>query len=156
MTPAIEIMLSSSTFYMLAGLVAASLFFLMVGIRELQGERMEGLLYLVLSLFFAAVHLFYLFTLPIDNILTIVTAQLTFWDWSSLIFGPALIALFISFGLFAIIRTDSRAALMKIFFGMTLLCYLYMLGPDWPTDVRGIIVIVWSLIWVKVELVTAA
>ncbi len=155
MTLSLDIIFSSGSFYLLCGLIIASLFFFMAGIRELKNEQYEGLLYITLGLFFAVTHVAYLFTLPIDNILTILTVQLTFWEWAALIFGPALIALFLVFGIFNLLQTDIRTALIKIFFGLTLLCFLYMLGPQWPADVKGILTLFWCLIWFEVELTTA-
>ncbi len=155
MTLSLDLIFDSPSFYLLCGLIIASLFFLMAGIRELKEQQFEGLLYLVVSLFFAVVHTAYLFCLPIDDILSVLTASLTFFDWAALIFGPALIALFLVFGIFNLLQTNLRTALIKIFFGLTLLCFLYMLGPNWPTDVKGILAMIWCLIWFEVELVTA-
>ena len=44
---------------------------------------------------------------------------------------------------------------VKVFFGLTLLCYLYMVGQSWPIDVKGILTIIWLTMLFKTELSVA-
>ncbi len=137
-------------------MLSASLFFLMAGIRSLKSISIEGLLFLALFLFFAAAHFFYLYNLPIDSPLYFTFSNNLFWCWLTVLFAPALIILFISFGLVNFVSDYFRIGLIKIFFGLTLLCYIFMVGNNWAFDIRGIITIIFCYIWFEVELKTAA
>lgn len=151
----LDIIFSSVSFYHLCGLVAAGMFFLMAGVRELKSQRLEGLLYLTLGLFFIVAHIVYFASLPVDSPVSFLTCQLDFWNWIIHVLAPVLIALYLLLGLYDFFKAELRAALVKAFFGLTLLCFLYMLGPDWPVDVKGILALVWSLVWFNVELESA-
>ncbi len=137
---------------LLCGMITASLFFLMAGLRELKSLRLEGFFYLMLAIFFGAVHVYYFYNLPIDSPVAFWLSQMSFWDWCIAFFAPALIILFLLLGLVNLGFARFRAGLIKIFFGLTLLCYLFMVGEGWPIDVRGILAIVWSFFWFNVEL----
>jgi len=137
------------------GLIAAVLFFAMVGIRELKDNQMQGFLFIVLSIFFACIHLFYLFNLPPDSFMAKPFANFGFWGWLAVLFSTALIGLYLAIGLFNFITSQVRSAALKIFFGLTLICYLYMIGGNWPVDVKGILTIIWGWLWFEIELKTA-
>lgn len=143
------------TYYFLCGMIAASLFFLMAGIRELKEICLEGLLYLTTAFFFLAAHFLYLFNLPHTGELAYFLAHLNFWVWVVLIFAPALIVMFIILGLVSFIFENYRGGMTKIFFGLSLLCYIYMLGTTWPVDLKAIVTIVFTYIWFQIELETA-
>ncbi|KAA3634506.1 MAG: hypothetical protein DWP97_06905 [Calditrichaeota bacterium] len=134
--------------------LSASLFFFMAGIRELKQRCMEGFLYLAIALFFVAAHFVYLFQLPLESVTAYYLHAVNFWSWIVILLAPSMIILFILFGLFAICIDQIRNGLVKIFFGMTLLCYLYMLGPEWSADIKGIIAFLYSLIWFELEIRT--
>ncbi|MEW6411477.1 MAG: hypothetical protein AB1483_03280 [Candidatus Zixiibacteriota bacterium] len=148
----IEMMLSSNSALYLSTLLAAALFFLMVAIREVKKEHYEGFMYFPLALFFGAVHGFVLWYLPIDSPMATVMARFTVWNWAIYILAPALIMLFIVLGIFNFLRIDTRSAMVKIFFGLTLLCYMFMLGMDWAPDVKGIITLLYCWAWFEVEI----
>lgn len=143
------------TYYLLCGLIAAGLFFLMVAIRELKEICLEGLLYLTTSFFFIAAHFLYLFNLPHSGELGNFLARLDFWVWVVLIFSPALIIMFIVFGLVSFALENYRGGMTKIFFGLTLLCFIFMLGTSWPFDLKACITIFFTYIWFNVEFETA-
>ncbi len=143
------------TYITLVLMLSASLFFLMVGIRSLKRDCYEGLLFVALSAFFAVAHFFYLFNIPIDSPLSFIFTRGDLWVWLTILFSPALIILFISFGLVNFFLDYFRYGLIKIFFGLTLLCYVFMLGDAWAFDIRGIITILFGLIWFEVEMKTA-
>ena len=147
----IDIMLSSNSFFLLVGLLAAALFSMMVAIRDLRNDRYEGLMYLPLSLFFGTAHGFYLWNLPIDSTLSILMADLNVWTWTGYILAPSMIALFLIMGTFCLLRSNITVAMVKIFFGLTLLCFLFMLGMDWSADVKGIITFLYCLGWFHLE-----
>lgn len=151
----LEYIFAGSSFLILSGLAAAALFFAMAGLREVRESCQEGLLYLALSLFFALAHFFLLFNTTSTNCISRAVAQPDFWSWLISLLAPALIILFLGFGLFSFLTARFREALVKTFFGLTLACYLYMLGPQWPVDVRGILILIWCGTWFDLELKTA-
>ena len=64
----------------------------------------------------------------------------------ALIIGTASL---VAIGLFWQFSVD--AGLIKMFFGLTLFCFLYMLGESWPTDIKIILSGIWLLILFKTE-----
>jgi hypothetical protein len=151
----LEYIFAGSSFLILSGLVAAALFFAMAGLREIKESCLEGLLYLALSLFFVLAHFFLLFNTTSANCISHAVAQPDFWGWLISLLAPALIVLYLGFGLFSLLTARFREALVKTFFGLTLACYLYILGPHWPVDVRGILTLIWCGTWFDLELKTA-
>ena len=149
------IMYSNISYYFLASMIVAALFFAMAGIRELKHQCMEGLLYLTIAMFFIAAHILFLFNIPIDNSLSYITSKLNIWIWLIIILAPSLIFLFVSFGIVNFLINNTRLGLVKIFFGLSLLCYLFMLGNGWSVDLKGIITFLFCFAWFEVELSTA-
>ncbi len=142
-------------FITLVLMLSASLFFLMVGSRSLKKESMEGLLFLTLSLFFAVTHFFYLYNLPISSPLSFILSTYIFWSWLTNLFAPALIVLFITFGLSNFVLDYIKVGLIKLFFGLTLLCFIFMIGNSWAFDIRGFITLFFCIAWFEVEFRTA-
>jgi hypothetical protein len=116
----------------LIGLITAALFFMAIAIKELTHERLEGLLFGAISIFFFVAHFYFLGNLPAGNALLAIIVEAQIWLWITSFLAPALIALFLTFGIWSIITSQRQSALVKLFFGLSLLCYLYMLGPNWP------------------------
>ena len=143
------------TYLVLTLFLSASLFFLMAGIRELKDYCLEGLLYLTIFFFFGIAHYLFLINLPISSQMSFQFAQITFWQWLIILFAPSLIILFLLIGIFNFFVEQFQAGLIKIYFGLTLLCFLYMLGTSWAPDIKGIITLLFCLIWFEVELRTA-
>jgi hypothetical protein len=152
MTPSLNEIFADTTFWQLSGLVGLVLFFLLAGIRELRDDCPEGYLYLVIALFLAIGH-----AVMLQNALTCdprvpALAQLNLWKWLVVLGAPALIAMFIVRALVSFVMSAGREALVKLFFGLTLLCFLYQVGTDWPTDIRGMLTIVWGGFLFKTEM----
>jgi len=140
---------AEAAYFQLTALLTGALFFGMVGLRELRNENLNGYLFAAISIFFLAIHAFFLLNLtPTATLLN----NLGFWEWLVAFFAPALITLYLVFGFFNMLMAKISTGMVKIFFGLTLLCYLFMLGGNWPLDARGIIVLVWSGLWFDVEL----
>lgn len=139
----------------LSALMAGALFFGMVGLRELRGQRMEGFLYVVLSLFFLCTHFFYLMNLPVNAQIGSPENLDLVWNWLSRVMAPAVIILFVGIGTFNLAILNVRQGAIKMFFGVTLALFLYILGATWPIDIKAILTVVWSLVWFDVELETA-
>ncbi len=139
----------------LSGLIAAALFFGMVGIRELQVKRLDGFLYLALSLFFFVAHFLYLFNLPDKTPIGSSENLDMFWQWLVSVFAPALIALYLVVGIYNFILAHVKLGLVKMFFGLSLICFLYLLGQNWAVDIKGILTVLWCLVWFDVEFQTA-
>ncbi len=145
-----------TAYLILIGTTAAAMFFAMTAVRELQSHHVDGVLFLALALFFAIAHVVYLNTLPGQSPLKVTTAPDELWRWVNLYFAPALIVLFLLFGVYRMIADSTPTGLVKVFFGMTLLCYMYMVGLHWPPDVKGIIALVYTGAWFDMGLRTAA
>jgi len=151
----IQNIMAGSNTLQLYGLLTAALFFAMVGFRELRDERLDGLLFVVMAAFFAFAHVFYLVQLPPESALAGIITHVEIWKWLAFVLAPVLIFLYLLFGLYSFICSHYRDGLLKLFFGLTLLCYLYMVGQHWDVDVKGILTLTWTLIWLDVELGTA-
>lgn len=136
----------------MVGTIAAALFFGMAGIRETREIKLEGLLYLALSLFFFCMHFYYLLNLPANALPGSVQNQQMIWGWMVSILAPALIFLFLLIGLFNVIVTHLQIGLLKLLCGATLGGLLYFLGPGWAMDIKAILTAFWSFIWLEVEL----
>jgi hypothetical protein len=145
----------NSSLLHLCALLAASMFFGMIGLKILQDEDLGGMLFIAFSIFFFCAHLLYLFNLPPGNPLTAIASEVNFWSWLVVLLAPVLIALYLLFGLHSFLKSRVRPGLVKVFFGLTLLCYLYMIGQSWPIDVKGVLTLIWCLTWFNVEFSTA-
>lgn len=152
MVPSMADIFADITFYQLSGLFGLALFFVLAGIREIRTECSEGYLYLTVALFLAVAH-----AVVLDNALSCdplppTLAGMNLWLWLVLLVAPALIALFVLRAAVSFFTLDAREGLVKLFFGLTLLCYLYLVGTEWPTDVRGLLTIVWIGFFFKTEM----
>jgi hypothetical protein len=146
---------SDVTVYHNVGLISGILFFLMLGIRQIRDDQPIGYLLLTLSLILVIGHGYYLENLPKDHQLFHSTSGPVIFAWLIKLSAPALSLLFVLFGLLSLARSEYRASLIKIFFGLSLFSYLFLLGPAWPLDVRALVTLLWCLIWFDVELRTA-
>ena len=155
MSPTLPEILGDTTFYQLSGLAGLTLFFALAAVREFRNGCLRGDLYLTIALFLALAH-----AVVLENALTCdprpqILSHLDLWVWLVVLLGPALIALFFVRSLISFVLTNRHVALIKLFFGLTLFCYLYMLGTNWPVDVRGFLTIVWIVFLFKTETATA-
>lgn len=147
--------LADGSFYLVVGLLAATLFYAMVGFRETRAGQFHGLLFLLLSSFFLTLIGYYVGCLPDNEPLGQLLGGLNMWGWLVIMAAPVLIGLFILFGLIRFALSDYRNGLIRIFFGVTLVFYLYMAGSSWPLDLKGVIVLLWSLSWFEIECLTS-
>ena len=136
----------------LSGLIGLAIFFMIVGLREIRNEHPQGFFYLTLSLFFVVAHFFQMANFPDELLRGDIRGGFDVWTWIVLIFAPALVALFVVRGLIGLAFAQGREGLVKLFFGSTLLCFLFMLGTDWPIDVKGILTLVWLTLLLRLEL----
>jgi len=128
---------------MLLGLVAAALFFLMAGLRDISSRQLQGMLFLALGGFFLVGHFLFLAS----------NGQSPgFWSWLTGYLVPALVILFICFGTARVLMSSYRAGMYLLFFGLTLYSYQYLLGAAWPVDVKGIIALAYSGAWIDLGL----
>jgi len=140
---------------MLAGMLCLSMFFARAGLRDVANSFLEGILFVALAVFFFCAHLFLLLDLSIQSSLGGLAADLNVWQWLALIYAPSLIFLFIVMGAMSFFSRQHQAGLVKLFFGLTLLCYLFMIGNNWPADCKGILTILYGGVWFNLELRTA-
>jgi hypothetical protein len=152
MERSIAAILIDGSLFQLSCMIGMALFFAIVGLREIRDERPEGYLFLTLSLFFLLAHALFLSNLPTSDYTWQMLSELSFWSWLVLLFAPALITLFLVRGLLNFAMSRSRIGTVKIFFGLTLFCYLYMVGSHWPLDVRGLLTTIWLILLFRLEL----
>jgi len=145
---------ANSNYYMLTGLIATALFFAIVGFKDLSMKLHEGLLYISMALLFFSYHLFLLFNISANSSIANISGNIDLWVWLAALLAPALITLFLLGGMVSFCKSLYRSGLVKIFFGLTLLCYIYMLGQGWAADIKGITALVYSGVWVNLELRT--
>jgi hypothetical protein len=156
MTESLTDIFAHSAVLHLTILVAAALFFAMAGLRSIKHEEPEGFLYLTLALFFFLIHLFYIANYPDDSPVTNPFREWSVWHWTVVLGAPALVVLYLMLGAVHLCLYRFRQGMYNFFFGMTLICYLYMLGGGWPLDVKAILTLAWGLTWFKLELNPAA
>jgi hypothetical protein len=138
MTPTLNEIFAGGSWFQITALLWGALFFAVVGTREVRHGFAEGYLYLTLGIFFAVAHAVVTVN-ALDNGLLPGIGHLNLWTWLVGLFAPVLIALFCLRGLTSLVLLERREGLFRVFFGLTLLCYLYMLGSHWPIDVRAIL-----------------
>jgi uncharacterized membrane protein len=136
-------------------LLASALFFALVALRELSTSHVDSLLYGFLAAFFFTLHL-YLLSDAQHSRLQERAGDPLLWSWLSIYLAPALIAMFLVFGIVWMVALSARTGLLKLFFGITLFCYLFVVGSGWPVDVKGILTVVYATAWFQVGLRTAA
>ncbi len=146
----INTLFTSYGHFQLSVLLIGAFLFLMIAIRELRNEDMNGLLAMAFGFFFLSVHAILLWNLPNP----ITPDNFSLWSWLTGFLAPALIVLYVVFGFFNLLTVRLGLGMVRLFFGLTLYCYLYMLGSCWPIDVRGILVLVWSGIWFNIGVKT--
>nr|MBN2276477.1 hypothetical protein [candidate division Zixibacteria bacterium] len=145
---------SFNSFLYLTGLIAAAFFFAMVGIRELKSDRHEGLVYVALAIFFIAAHVIMLFSNFSSKTISDFNLMPGAWEWLILLLGPALVTLYILFGLFSFVKLHVGEAILKIGLGVSLIGILYFAGLEWPQEVRAMLVIIFGITWFGIELRT--
>lgn len=154
MESAIGSVFQSGSYILLVVMVSASLFFAVTALRELGDELLEGLLYGALGVFFFCVHLYLLKNIPEGSLLGRQAKDLDFWGWLLWIMAPGLIGMFMLRSAVSFCIGCRKPGLFKLFFGLTLLCYLYQVGGGWAPDVKGIIILMWAIVFFNLELRT--
>lgn len=145
---------STGSFLYLSGLVAASLLFAIIGIRELLINRYEGVLYMGLSLFFIGAHIVFLSAGIGDDSLPGYGTMPNAWEWMILLLGPALILLYLIRGLFSIIKSKFGEAALKTLLGLTLIGLLYLLGLNWYDYIKAILIMAYGVALFGIEIKT--
>lgn len=143
-----------STFLYLTGLLATALFFSKLGIRDIKFGHYDGLVYIALSLFFVGAHVVFLFTGKADNTLFSFASRLDFVSWFVLLFAPALVILYLIFGLYSFIRNNLFEGFARVFFGTTLIGFLYIIGLDWDVSLKAFLTMLYCGAWLLLEVST--
>jgi len=136
---------------LLVGALVAALFFAGAGLRELKSGFLQGLLFVGTALFFVAAHLYYLSNIPEGTRFAAAVGDLDFWEWGAMLLAPALIVIYLLKGILELALSARQAALTRIFFGLTLMCFVYMVGRTWPPDVKTILTAFYGLVWFEIE-----
>ncbi|MEW5795413.1 MAG: hypothetical protein AB1772_03535 [Candidatus Zixiibacteriota bacterium] len=152
MDPTLAEIFANATIYQLSALAGLAMFFVLMGIQEIRDHSSQGYLYVTIALFLAIGHGVLLENAITCDPLLPQLNNLDFWRWLVLLVAPALIVLFLARAIVSFVRYDAREGLIKTFFGLTLMCYLYMVGSHWPVDIRGIVTILWVALLFKTEM----
>jgi len=136
---------------LLIGALVAALFFAGAGLRELKSGFLQGFLLLSAAVFFVAAHLYYLFNIPEGSRFAAQVGGLDFWRWGAILLAPALIVIYLLRGIFDLTRRQRQEALTRLFFGLTLLCFVYMVGHAWPSDLKTIVTGFYGFVWFEIE-----
>jgi len=145
---------SLGSFLYLTGLIAAAFFFAMVGFKELKVNRHEGLVYIVLSLFFVGAHAIMMFSNLSNGSASDFNAGPGAWEWAIFLLGPALVILYMIFGFLSFCKMHFGEAVLKIGLGICLIGMLYFAGYHWPPEIKAPLVVLFGLIWFGIELRT--
>jgi len=140
-----------SAFLYLTGLLVIALFFTKIGIRDVMLGQYDGLVYIALSLFFIGAHVIFLFAGKADNTLFNFVTQLSLTSWFVLLFAPALVIFYVIFGLFSFIKLHFYDGLTRVFFGATLIGFLYFLGFEWSEFLKALLTMFYCGAWLVIE-----
>lgn len=136
----------------LPGFVAVSISFASAGLKGLKSRESDSLIYILISLFFIAAHFYFLFDhalrLPFGSAFVNVSA----FAWFEYLLAPTTILVFLLSGIFAFYKTRFKNGLIRIFFGLTLYCYFYMLDIDWPIQAKAALVLLWLMVLFYLEI----
>jgi hypothetical protein len=142
----------SGSFFFLAGLISASMLFALLGIRFLRLNRYEGLMFLAMAVFFMLANVTFLLTESSGTIISGIKLNFTFWHWTAILMGPAVIILYLSFGIYNLLNFRISEAILKTLLAVSLIMILYTVGFNWPAIVKAISVLVFSIGWFALEL----
>jgi len=136
----------------LPGFVAFSISFASVGLKQIKQKGYDGIIYLIIALFFMAAHAYFLIEQPFRIFPGSVLDGINFIKWIELVLAPPVILVFLLSGLYAFVKSAFKEGLVKIFFGLTLFCFLYMLGSAWPLSVKAALTVFWLILLFVVEI----
>lgn len=144
--------LNSGGHFYLAGLLAASFFFGMLGLRFLKQELFEGLIFIAVAFFFFIANIIMVLTDANGMELTLTGLLNTTLYWIVFIMGPAVIILYVVIGLFNLLKFEISESLCKIFMGVFLIMILFTIGSNWPELLKAGFVITFLFFWFSFEL----
>lgn len=133
-------------------LVAVAAMGILTGIsffRSLKKKSLEAMIYFTLSTFLWALHWIWMSFAPPESIL--FNHSVGFWQWLVYLFSPALIIVFLVYSMYWYAKSGGWPAMVRIFFGVTLACLLYMLGHNWSDALKGILSLIWVFFLWRVE-----
>ena len=135
--------------------IAGALFFTAVAYREIRDGFMHGVMYYFVAAFLFTAHLaiFLIAKTPFGS--STFAPPTDLFGWINVAVAPALVVLFIALGAWRVATTQVRLGAIRLFFGLTLLCYLYLLGSTWPLDIKAFITMAYIIAWFEVETVAA-
>jgi len=145
---------SLRTFIYLAGLIIATLISARIGVKELRRGHSDGSMYIVLSLFFLSTHAVFLFTGRPENTLFSYATQLDILSWFIIMLAPAMIVLYLIYGLFSLFQMKITSGLVKLILAAVLIGFLYFFGREWEFIKAGITVALCAT-WFLIEIRTA-
>jgi hypothetical protein len=150
MSPSLLDIFAGSTPALATTLLAAAVLLAVVGLRRALRGRDEGYLYLTLAVSIALAHAVVAADAPETAFPEGVVDD--FRIWLAALMAPSLVMVFCFRAGASFFAKARRQGLIRLFFGITLLCYLDLLGPSWPVDLKALITLVWVGFLLKIEL----
>ena len=148
----IKAIFASFPMFQLSVVLAGALFFVMCGLRILKEDLAHSFLYFGLSLLFLIFHGYLLANLP-EKVVLLQHVSLRLWLIT--VFAPVLILLILALSLVNLLGGRKVIAGLKILMGLSLVGILYKFGHSWSIDLRCLLAVLWSGLWIKMELMTA-
>ena len=109
----------------------------------------EAMVYFTLSVFLWALHSIWISYAPPESIL--FHSSIGFWQWLAYMISPALVMVFLINAAYLYAKIGSWPALVRIFFGLTLVCLLHMLGQNWSVYFKGALTLLWVIFMWRLE-----
>lgn len=132
--------------------VAGIIFFVMAAMRSLKHDDTDAALHIALAFFFTIGHILCVVYYPNDSPIPNPFKSLDIWQWMVMLAAPALAVLFVVMGAMHLCFYRIRQGIYNLFFGGSLVAYIYFIGGGWPLDVKAFLTLTWGLTWFKLEL----
>ena len=150
MTQNIEYWLGDTMVIVLITLATLGLMAAIASLKSFKKNSVESIIYFTLSAFFWTLHLIWIIYAPPESIL-FCCVSIDIWYWLVYLFSPALAIVFIIYSMYWFAKSGGWPALLRIFFGVTLPCFLYMVGQDWSIVIKGMLSVTWFYFLLRVE-----
>lgn len=150
MTENIGYWLGDTMVIVLISMAALGLITGIASLKSFKKNSVEALAYFTLSAFFWALHLVWVFYAPPDSIL-FCCITINFWNWLVFLFTPALVIVFVLDSMYWFVKSGGWPALIRLFFGVTLPCLVYMVGQEWSVVIKGSLSVLWVYFLFRVE-----
>lgn len=145
-------MLESYSYNILWLLFFVGLALIINGIRETRKNIPTAVFYFSTGLFLILAHIFFLDKAPNTDLFSFTAAKLNLFLWIDLFLTRSVIVLLIVFGIFRFFRVNYLTGLIQIFFALTLILFLYVVGINWAISYKSMLTLFYFLTFAVMEL----